>query len=375
MRAIATGATRRWMGEPELLSLATDPLRLPRRDPALAGLIVFLSNLAWRKRVAQLGVPWVNTSNRLPPRPGEFRVVHDDLEVGRQQARWLLRSGYRHLCFAAQSDSHFSALREQGFREQAAEAGVAVTTLPLNEWFDSNPIRSIQRRETEISALLRATPGSLGIAAVNDVYAEWVLRQLATVDPDRLWTTGIIGVDGLQLPAEQPPDLPSWASIRLDFERLGTLAAETLLRLLRPGSVRAPLPAIAPAGIVPGASGSGPACADPIVARARAIAYHSLEVGMIPTIGELARRVGTSTRTLLRRFDRELGHGPVAELRRLRLARAQHLLRTGRQSIGEVAQACGFATHSDFSHAFRLATGQSPRLWRQQSRVGIPPCR
>jgi AraC-like DNA-binding protein len=80
----------------------------------------------------------------------------------------------------------------------------------------------------------------------------------------------------------------------------------------------------------------------------------------------LAEALGTSLRTLQRRFVGALGHAPSIALHELRLERARDLLRDPTRPIGDVALACGFASHAHFATAFRAAFGMSPTQARKR---------
>lgn len=77
------------------------------------------------------------------------------------------------------------------------------------------------------------------------------------------------------------------------------------------------------------------------------------------TVDALAAALGTSRRQLARRLATLTGEAPGAYLRRMRLARAVDLLAAG-VPVGHAALAVGYASRSQFSHAFREATGQRP---------------
>jgi AraC-like DNA-binding protein len=79
----------------------------------------------------------------------------------------------------------------------------------------------------------------------------------------------------------------------------------------------------------------------------------------VPTMDDLAPKLGMSSRTLRRRLEQEGTAFPVlvAEAQR---ARALRLLREPHASVKEVAYALGFATPSAFHRAFKRWTGSSP---------------
>jgi AraC-like DNA-binding protein len=79
----------------------------------------------------------------------------------------------------------------------------------------------------------------------------------------------------------------------------------------------------------------------------------------------LAKQLGTSTRTLQRRFVAALGHAPSAVLQQLRLDRARDLLRDPARPIGDIALAAGFTSQAHFATVFRAAFGRTPTEYRR----------
>jgi transcriptional regulator GlxA family with amidase domain len=80
----------------------------------------------------------------------------------------------------------------------------------------------------------------------------------------------------------------------------------------------------------------------------------------LPT-DEIARLVGVSRRQLERLFKQYLDDMPSRYYIELRLARARRLLRHSGQSVLQIALACGFASASHFSNAYRARFGRTPR--------------
>jgi AraC-like DNA-binding protein len=84
------------------------------------------------------------------------------------------------------------------------------------------------------------------------------------------------------------------------------------------------------------------------------------------TVPQLAARLFLSTGAFNILFRRETGVSPAAYLRRLRLDRAQTLLRESDLTVAQVATQSGFADAAHFSRAFRAAFGSAPREYRTQ---------
>ncbi len=83
-------------------------------------------------------------------------------------------------------------------------------------------------------------------------------------------------------------------------------------------------------------------------------------------LGLLARLTGLSIRHLTRAFRASRGMSLAEQIALSRLERARGMLSAG-QSIKATAAACGFTAPTNFSAAFRRATGCSPREFRQRA--------
>ncbi|MFJ2890901.1 helix-turn-helix domain-containing protein [Streptomyces sp. NPDC087305] len=98
--------------------------------------------------------------------------------------------------------------------------------------------------------------------------------------------------------------------------------------------------------------------------------------GAVP-VPRLADEVGWSVRQLENRFREQIGLGPKAAARVLRLQRARRLLASGR-SQAETAAVCGFYDQAHLSGEFRAMTGCTPgqfmgaRVSPAAARSGMP---
>lgn len=89
--------------------------------------------------------------------------------------------------------------------------------------------------------------------------------------------------------------------------------------------------------------------------------------GAIP-VPRLAEEVGWSVRHLENRFREQIGLGPKAAARVLRLQRARRLLTEGR-SAAETAALCGFYDQAHLSGEFKAMTGCTPKEFTQARRL------
>ena len=83
------------------------------------------------------------------------------------------------------------------------------------------------------------------------------------------------------------------------------------------------------------------------------------------TLAEMASRAGMSARTLSRRFLEQTGETPRQWLLHARVRHGQMLLETTRQSVEQVASACGFRSASAFRERFSRVVGTGPLRYRR----------
>lgn len=87
------------------------------------------------------------------------------------------------------------------------------------------------------------------------------------------------------------------------------------------------------------------------------------------SLAQLAVIAGCSVHHLLIAFRKVFGTTPAQYILAQRLRRARWLLLHGGEDIGGIAMACGFASHSHLSAAFRRDCGISPSEFRRGQRT------
>lgn len=83
----------------------------------------------------------------------------------------------------------------------------------------------------------------------------------------------------------------------------------------------------------------------------------------VPTLAEIARKLGCSTTTLSRHLARE-GTSYRDLVTRRRMAIAERLLVEGERSVADIAMSVGYAENASFTRAFRSHNGRTPRAFR-----------
>jgi transcriptional regulator GlxA family with amidase domain len=105
--------------------------------------------------------------------------------------------------------------------------------------------------------------------------------------------------------------------------------------------------------------------ADPVVERFESWARRQLRHGF--SLTDAARAVGASERTLARRLRSVLGKTPLSYFQDLRIERALHLLRTGHQSVDQIAAQIGYADGVTLRALLRRRLGRGVRELRSRA--------
>ena len=78
----------------------------------------------------------------------------------------------------------------------------------------------------------------------------------------------------------------------------------------------------------------------------------------------MARRFGTTERTLNRKFRQRVGMTPVAFRQSQRIALAKRLLEAGQRSLESIVAQCGYSDAASFRKLFTREVGMSPTEYR-----------
>ena len=179
--------------------------------------------------------------------------------------------------------------------------------------------------------------------------------------PDEVAVVGVDN-DGLLCELSDPP----LSSVEPDARRTGYTAAEILDRLMRGRRVPVLSHRIPPIGVVTRQSSDTMAVGDADVAEAVRFIRENACSGI--SVKDVLQRVPLSRRALETRFVKAVGRTPHAEVERVRLERAKHLLLATELPVYEVARRTGFRYQEYLSVAFRRYAGVSPTQFRKDAR-------
>ena len=340
-------------GDWELVPLAYDfetvvvDLFKSGRIDALAGSFIsdsWLRSLG-RKRIPMVNLSWLSNIQSVPT------VTVDDVKVGQVAAENLFEQGWQQFAFAGNPSLEFSRLRNTGFKQVLDNAGCKVLEFPIS------------RKAEAIKWLSTVEEGTV-IFSANDSIARRVVllaKQAERRIPEEI---GVLGVGNSQL--ESIFAGVDISSISLPSEGIGMQAAKVLQAQIEKGPAEPCSYLLPPGPVMERETTRRPESNDAVLEEALLFirANFSRDLG----VDEVAKYSGVSRRSLELRFQKELGHGPYAEIQRLRLEQAEYLLRDTELKIKDVAARCGFPEQHRFSTFFRRWKKLAPKEFRSKIR-------
>jgi len=188
------------------------------------GLIGHFSETDLAEQVARAGLPAVDISPAHGERHVLPRVSTDDVAVGRLAAAHLLSLGLPHFAFFGTRPHYFSFLREKGFKEAIAAAGLSCHVLLDPAADGPDPANGA------VEAWLRALPKPIGVLASTDSRALQLLAMCRKTGMACPKSVAVLGVDNDDVFCELAS--PPLSSIALATRRIGYEAARMLDRLM-----------------------------------------------------------------------------------------------------------------------------------------------
>jgi len=283
---------------------------------------------------------------------GAPSVVCDDSAVAR--AAFNALSAGMPPCYAVASyrrQRQWARSRVAEFRNLCREAGKPCFVLPERpgEEGDDNPSRAAR-----LARWAASLPQHVAVFAVNDFTAGEMARAFRAVLRTIPRSATLIGVDGNSSLAGD--DGPRISSVKLDFERMGFVAARALAEHTA-GK-------IGPLMVEHRESTRGRGRREHFVLEAVGAIRREACEGV--SAAEIAARFPVSRNLFERRFREAMGHSPLEEIQRVRMEQAQALLARPDLLVSAIADFCGFPSERDFHKIFLKRTGLSPLEWRKR---------
>jgi LacI family transcriptional regulator len=318
------------------------------------GLVGYAVSPKLQDHLKSIGIPVVNTSSRFR----ETDVVSiwpDHHAIGRAGAIHLIERGFRQLAYCGIKDHYYSEARSEGFIDAARAARVQYSVFQSSEFDQVNVASSGVARD------LTALPRPLGVMCCNDIRSRHVLDVCNALGFRVPQDVAIVGVDNDEVICQGLD--PTLSSADPNAYRVGYDAVAVLERIMQGKGVpdRTIVP---PLGVVPRGSSNTTPSEDARVGRALEFIHANADRSI--NVLDVARRVGTSRRTLERHFRGALGKSVAHSIRKAHVELAKQLLIDTDLSLEEVAESAGMNYLRQMRIVFTKDVGISPSQFRKQ---------
>lgn len=334
-------------------------------EGSLDGIIVDSDQPELVRTLQSFGGPIVDLSGSMR-HPHCSVVAADYAQVGRLGAEHLRDRGFHRLGFLGMPRWAASRQIETGFLQAAEEFASSLTRHQSPRRWNG---RQARERES-LTEWLSGLPRPCGILAGDDVAGRRLLQACRKLDLQVPQQVAVLGVGDYEMVTTISD--PTLSSVIVPAREIGFQAAGSLERLfIHAGDLsetKVPSPAVAARR-----STDSLAWEDPLLCAAlQWLNEHATESLRVP---DLAQHLCVSRRLLEQRFRDALGHGPAEQLRRVRLRRAESLLRETDLGLGPIAKMSGLGTAERLCVLFRQYLHITPGTYRSllpQSRASRP---
>lgn len=291
----------------------------------------------------------------------------DDCKVATLAAEHLMDRGFRHYAFCGFAGANYSDKRSHWFQERLAQSGFSCQVYHAPKQMVQAQTIGYERQgllfQEDLARWLVSLPKPIGVMACNDIRGQQVLNLCRHLDLAVPEEVAIIGMDNDEILCELSD--PPLSSVVPDTLRIGYDAAVLLERMMTGGKPPAKPILVPPSGIVTRRSTEVLALDDrQLAVGLRFIRDHAFDP---ITINEVTKAAGMSRRVFERRFAKQMGRSPKAEVLRLRLERVKQLLADTDWNLAQIAERTGF-NYGEYLHTvFTQKIGITPGNFRKQA--------
>ncbi len=312
-------------------------------------------------------IPLIDLSCRLPELRSPIFGI-DNRPVAQMAFEHLRERGFRHYGFYGlpRGEHMHMDFRCEYFCQAVARAGFACDVFEVRRTRGRLPDWEGEQRQ--LSRWLVGLPKPIGIMCCNDDRGLQLLdacRRALVAVPDQVAVIGVDNDQELCSLATRP-----LSSVDVDSQRFGRSAAALLDRMMASGTLRPPGEVLfPPSHVVTRLSTDTLAVEDPVLARALRFIRDRACDGI--GVSEVVDAAVTSRRYLERQMRAQLGRSPNQELLRVRLRRAEELLRDTDLPLETIARQTGFRSQKYLGDVFVRETGTPPGQYRRQMRKAL----
>ena len=326
------------------------------------GLILFRFSEEEAKIFKQCKIPVVNLSAECLGK-GFPTVIPNNFEIGKQAAQHMLTLGLKNFSYWGDPSRNYSIERGSAFEKQINSAGfdcIKVQIEPDHLPWDGRWVKMHERIVKELDRL----PKPVGIFAKDDMLGSNIIRicnEVGILVPEEVAVMGT-NADEVFCQISTPP----LSSVAYPGESVGYEAAHLLSKMMNGQYIKNDHLVTMPIRDIVARESTNTFAIDDLVVT-QAVQYIRAVAPVYPIhVSEVAARSSLSLSGFNKHFVQLMGHTPKEEIKRVRLAKLQTLLKNSNEKISHIAMDMKFGSPEELSRFFKRETGMVPKEYRSR---------
>ena len=326
------------------------------------GLILFRFSEEEAKIFKQCKIPVVNLSAECLGK-GFPTVIPNNFEIGKQAAQHMLTLGLKNFSYWGDPSRNYSIERGSAFEKQINSAGfdcIKVQIEPDHLPWDGRWVKMHERIVKELDRL----PKPVGIFAKDDMLGSNIIRicnGVGILVPEEVAVMGT-NADEVFCQISTPP----LSSVAYPGESVGYEAARLLSKMMNGQYIKNDHLVTMPIRDIVARESTNTFAIDDLVVT-QAVQYIRAVAPVYPIhVSEVAARSSLSLSGFNKHFVQLMGHTPKEEIKRVRLAKLQTLLKNSNEKISHIAKDMKFGSPEELSRFFKRETGMVPKEYRSR---------
>ncbi|MAS76009.1 MAG: hypothetical protein CMO57_06380 [Verrucomicrobiales bacterium] len=326
------------------------------------GLILFRFSEEEAKIFKQCKIPVVNLSAECLGK-GFPTVIPNNFEIGKQAAQHMLTLGLKNFSYWGDPSRNYSIERGSAFEKQINSAGfdcIKVQIEPDHLPWDGRWVKMHERIVKELDRL----PKPVGIFAKDDMLGSNIIRicnGVGILVPEEVAVMGT-NADEVFCQISTPP----LSSVAYPGESVGYEAARLLSKMMNGQYIKNDHLVTMPIRDIVARESTNTFAIDDLVVT-QAVQYIRAVAPVYPIhVSEVAARSSLSLSGFNKHFVQLMGHTPKEEIKRVRLAKLQTLLKNSNEKISHIAMDMKFGSPEELSRFFKRETGMVPKEYRSR---------
>ena len=326
------------------------------------GLILFRFSEEEAKIFKQCKIPVVNLSAECLGK-GFPTVIPNNFEIGKQAAQHMLTLGLKNFSYWGDPSRNYSIERGSAFEKQINSAGfdcIKVLIEPDHLPWDGRWVKMHERIVKELDRLSKP----VGIFAKDDMLGSNIIRicnEVGILVPEEVAVMGT-NADEVFCQISTPP----LSSVAYPGESVGYEAARLLSKMMNGQYIKNDHLVTIPIRDIVARESTNTFAIDDLVVT-QAVQYIRAVAPVYPIhVSEVAARSSLSLSGFNKHFVQLMGHTPKEEIKRVRLAKLQTLLKNSNEKISHIAMDMKFGSPEELSRFFKRETGMVPKEYRSR---------